>query len=82
MEDFEKWADICVTEVIDACHFWAHVGGKRVTEKIEGITQRLLSEVNFVIYQLFTVISLSFFNFHLVCIAINPLVVGTHSVAN
>ncbi|KAK2551490.1 hypothetical protein P5673_027680 [Acropora cervicornis] len=42
-KDFDKWADICVTEVIDACHFWAHVGGKHVTEKIEGITQRLLS---------------------------------------
>ncbi|XP_015757330.1 PREDICTED: uncharacterized protein LOC107336780 [Acropora digitifera] len=42
-KDFDKWADICVTEVIDACHFWAHVGGKHVTEKIEWITQRLLS---------------------------------------
>jgi len=59
-KDFDKWADICVTEVIDACHFWAHVGGKHVTEKIEGITQRLLSAVNN-IFQLFTVISLSFF---------------------
>ena len=49
-----------MTEVIDACHFWAHVGGKHVTEKIEWITQRLLSAVNN-IFQLFTVISLSFF---------------------
>ena len=45
-KDGERWADICVTEVIDACHFWAHVGGKPLTEKIETINRRLLSQVN------------------------------------
>ncbi|KAJ7361742.1 hypothetical protein OS493_014382 [Desmophyllum pertusum] len=32
-----RWADVYVTEVIDACHFWAHVGGKMVIEKMEAI---------------------------------------------
>lgn len=42
--DGERWADICVTEVIDACHFWALVGGKLVMEKIEAINKKLLSQ--------------------------------------
>ena len=46
MKDLDKWADVCVTEVIDACHFWAHIGGKQVAEKVEWINQRLLSKVN------------------------------------
>ena len=41
-----RWADIYVTEVIDACHFWAHVGGKPVIEKMEAINRKLLSQVN------------------------------------
>lgn len=44
-QDGERWADICVTEVIDACHFWAHVGGKLVIEKVEAINRKLLSQV-------------------------------------
>ena len=44
-KDGDRWADICVTEVIDACHFWAHVGGKVVIEKIEAINRKLLSQV-------------------------------------
>lgn len=43
-KDLDKWADVCVTEVIDACHFWAHIGGKQVAEKVEWINQRLLSK--------------------------------------
>lgn len=39
-----RWADIYVTEVIDACHFWAHVGGKPVIEKMEAINRELLSQ--------------------------------------
>ena len=41
-----RWADVYVTEVIDACHFWAHVGGKMVIEKMEEINKELLSQVN------------------------------------
>ena len=44
-KDGDRWADIYVTEVIDACHFWAHVGGKVVIEKIEAINRKLLSQV-------------------------------------
>ena len=44
-QDGERWADICVTEVIDSCHFWAHVGGKLVIEKVEAINRKLLSQV-------------------------------------
>lgn len=40
-----RWADVYVTEVIDACHFWAHVGGKPVIEKVEAINRELLSQV-------------------------------------
>ncbi|PFX15541.1 Adenylate cyclase type 6 [Stylophora pistillata] len=39
-----RWADIYVTEVIDACHFWAHVGGKPVIEKMEAVNRKLLSQ--------------------------------------
>ena len=48
-QDGERWADICVTEVIDACHFWAHVGGKLVVEKVEAINGKLLSQVTLII---------------------------------
>jgi len=41
-----RWADIYVTEIIDACHFWAHVGGKPVVEKMEAINRDLLSQVD------------------------------------
>lgn len=34
-----------MTEVVDACHFWAHVGGKLVVEKVEAINRKLLSQV-------------------------------------
>lgn len=44
-QDGERWCDICVTQVIDACHFWAHVGGKLVVEKVEAINRKLLSQV-------------------------------------
>ena len=40
-----RWADVYVTEVIDASHFWAHVGGKLVIEKMEAINRELLSQV-------------------------------------
>ena len=40
-----RWSDVYVTEVIDACHFWAHVGGKVVIEKMEAINRELLSQV-------------------------------------
>lgn len=40
-----RWSDVYVTEVIDACHFWAHVGGKAVIEKMEVINKELLSQV-------------------------------------
>ncbi len=36
-----------MTEVIDACHFWAHVGGKLVIERMEAINKELLSQVNY-----------------------------------
>ena len=36
-----------MTEVIDACHFWAHVGGKPVIEKMEAINRELLSQVGY-----------------------------------
>jgi len=39
-----RWSDVYVTEVIDACHFWAHVGGKVVIEKMEAINRELLSQ--------------------------------------
>lgn len=39
-----RWADVYATEVIDACHFWAHVGGKPVIEKMEAINRELLSQ--------------------------------------
>jgi len=42
-----RWSDVYVTEVIDACHFWAHVGGKVVIEKMEAINRELLSQVCF-----------------------------------
>lgn len=35
-----------MTEVIDACHFWAHVGGKLVIERMEAINKELLTQVN------------------------------------
>ena len=40
-----RWADIYVTQVIDACHFWAHVGGKPVIEKMEAVNRKLLAQV-------------------------------------
>jgi len=43
-KDGDSWRDIYVTEVIDACHFWAHVGGKLVIEKIGAINKRLMSQ--------------------------------------
>ena len=33
--------------MIDACHFWAHVGGKPVIEKMEAINRELLSQVGY-----------------------------------
>ncbi|XP_078381950.1 uncharacterized protein LOC144664652 isoform X2 [Oculina patagonica] len=39
-----RWVDVYVTEVIDACHFWAHVGGKLVIERMEAINKELLSQ--------------------------------------
>ncbi|CAH3151004.1 unnamed protein product [Pocillopora meandrina] len=39
-----RWADIYVTQVIDACHFWAHVGGKPVIEKMEAVNRKLLAQ--------------------------------------
>ena len=40
-----RWTDIYVTQVIDACHFWAHVGGKPVIEKMEAVNRKLLAQV-------------------------------------
>ncbi|XP_028404921.1 uncharacterized protein LOC114527466 [Dendronephthya gigantea] len=39
------WADIAVTSVIDGGHFWAHVGGEIVDEKLRAIKLTLQNEV-------------------------------------
>ena len=41
------WADVSVTEVIDAGHVWAHLGGEHVLMGIQQINKTLLNQVGY-----------------------------------